>query len=688
MLLVLLFALLALCAVPAFAAPYAYIPAFGGNSVAIYDLATGSVIARPTVGTAPAGVAISPDGTRIFVVNQADGTVTVMSATGTVLDTIAVGTLPEAAAYDRAAGRVYVTNGGDGTVSVIDAATDSVVATVTVGSHPRGIAVNPASASARIYVANFDDGTVSVIDAALGVVGTIALGAGSQPVGMALDPSGARLFVAALGTNAVERIDTTTQTVSGAFVPTSARAPVDVVVDHAGTNAYATFRMADSSISSPGAVAGFTVATLAPTMSATVADAPWGIDIDAQDDMLVVPSAGSDVVNAVATASPYTVSTLPFSVASPAPLGRFIGPGVPTAPLGVAASAGDAQASVSFSSPASDGGSPIVSYTATCGTQSATGSGSPLVVTGLANGTPVTCSVVAANALGTGAAATTSAVTPATLPGAPTAVAAAPGDSRLVVSFSPPASDGGSPILSYVAKCGTQSASGAGSPIIVSGLRNGTSYACTVAASNGVGSGPVSAPVTASPVSRSFTGPVATGLGSATVTLSGGGASCTFAPQGTAPMESAFFIPVTGSPRSPATAPPVAMPFGLLDFTLLACAPGSTVTIAVTYPSPIPAGAAYYKFGPTPSDASPHWYVLPGTLAGNTATFTITDGALGDDDLAANGSIVDQGGPGGGGSGGGGSGGTVRAIPTLGDAALIVLALLFGASGAARMRRR
>jgi hypothetical protein len=59
-----------------------------------------------------------------------------------------------------------------------------------------------------------------------------------------------------------------------------------------------------------------------------------------------------------------------------------------------------------------------------------------------------------------------------------------------------------------------------------------------------------------------------------------------------------------------------------------------------------PAGAQYWKFGPTPGDANPHWYQLPGaTLVGNTATFSITDGQIGDDDLTANGTIVDQGGP-------------------------------------------
>jgi hypothetical protein len=73
------------------------------------------------------------------------------------------------------------------------------------------------------------------------------------------------------------------------------------------------------------------------------------------------------------------------------------------------------------------------------------------------------------------------------------------------------------------------------------------------------------------------------------------------------------------------------------------------------------------------ADPTLHWYVLPATIAGVTATFTITDGGLGDDDLTANGTIVDQGGP------GVGIGG--EAVPTLSQWMLILLALLVGASG-------
>ncbi|MFO8163357.1 MAG: hypothetical protein R6T98_02360 [Desulfatiglandales bacterium] len=70
---------------------------------------------------------------------------------------------------------VYVTNQSDDTVSVIDTTANSVTATIAVGHHPSGIAVNPAGT--RAYVANDSDDTVSVIDTtANSVTATIAVG--------------------------------------------------------------------------------------------------------------------------------------------------------------------------------------------------------------------------------------------------------------------------------------------------------------------------------------------------------------------------------------------------------------------------------------------------------------------------------------------------------------------------------
>lgn len=70
----------------------------------------------------------------------------------------------------------------------------------------------------------------------------------------------------------------------------------------------------------------------------------------------------------------------------------------PGAPTGVSAVAGNAQATVSFTAPASPGDSAITGYRVTSSTgQTATGSASPIVVTGLTNGVAVTFTVAAQN---------------------------------------------------------------------------------------------------------------------------------------------------------------------------------------------------------------------------------------------------------------------------------------------------
>lgn len=176
-------------------------------------------------------------------------------------------------------------------------------------------------------------------------------------------------------------------------------------------------------------------------------------------------------------------------------------------------------------------------------------------------------------------------------------------------------------------------------------------------------------------VVTSYTAPSATGTGNITASFSGGGPGCGYTVS--------QFIPLTGHGASPpaGTAPAgVSFPHGLFDFTTGGCTPGSTITLVVTYPQALPPGTVYWKYGPTPTDGSYHWYQLPAVIAGNTATFSITDGGLGDDDLTANGTIVDQGGP--------GVPGGAASIPTLSEWAMLMLAGLMGLFGVSAMRRR
>ena len=84
--------------------------------------------------------------------------------------------------------------------------------------------------------------------------------------------------------------------------------------------------------------------------------------------------------------------------------------------------------------------------------------------------------------------------TPPTAPGAPTIGAAVAGNTRAYVSFTPPALNGGSAILSYTVTSSPGGFIGTGntSPITVTGLTNGTPYTFTVTATNAVGTGPAS----------------------------------------------------------------------------------------------------------------------------------------------------------------------------------------------------
>jgi hypothetical protein len=172
---------------------------------------------------------------------------------------------------------------------------------------------------------------------------------------------------------------------------------------------------------------------------------------------------------------------------------------VPGAPTGASASAGNASAVVSWTAPASDGGSAITGYTVTSapGALTCSSATSPCTVSGLTNGTAYTFTVKATNVIGTGAAsAASSAVTPiAGVPGAPTGVSASAGNASAVVSWTAPASDGGSAITSYTVTSapGALTCSSATSPCTVSGLTNGTAYTFTVTATNVIGAGPLSA---------------------------------------------------------------------------------------------------------------------------------------------------------------------------------------------------
>lgn len=93
--------------------------------------------------------------------------------------------------------------------------------------------------------------------------------------------------------------------------------------------------------------------------------------------------------------------------------------------------------------------------------------------------------------------------------------------------------------------------------------------------------------------------------------------------------------------------PDVVFPHGFFSFRIAGLTPGETVTLTIALPSALPVGSEYWKYGPTAANPAGEWYRIPiGDDDGDEIiTITLTDGGIGDDDLSANGEIIDKGGP-------------------------------------------
>jgi gliding motility-associated-like protein len=214
-----------------------YVANQGSNNVSVIYMPTNRVLATIPGFSSVGAMAVSPDNLLTYVLNTASNTVSVISnITYTVVSTIPVGVHPIGLALSTNGSKLYVTN-NNGTISIINTADLSVTTTGPIVSNLTYIVLSPDINSSKLYVADLVFNKIDVISTATNTVMN-SIPISSRPNVIAVSPDGSRLYVASSASNNVSVINTATNTImTNIFVGS---APTGLSVSEDGSLLYVT----------------------------------------------------------------------------------------------------------------------------------------------------------------------------------------------------------------------------------------------------------------------------------------------------------------------------------------------------------------------------------------------------------------------------------------------------------------
>jgi hypothetical protein len=194
-------------------------------------------------------------------------------------------------------------------------------------------------------------------------------------------------------------------------------------------------------------------------------------------------------------------------------------PTVPDSPTDLSAIPGNAQVSLSWSSPLIDGGATIDYYLVYVNgvVRSDQYSIVPAIITGLTNGQQYSFTVAAHNSVGIGPQSTAATATPSplpTVPDAPTGLVATPGNAQVSLLWTTPSINGGAVIDYYLVYVNgvVRSDQYSTTSTTISGLTNDQQYSFAIVAHNSVGASALSSTITATPTEATNVPGAPTGL--------------------------------------------------------------------------------------------------------------------------------------------------------------------------------
>lgn len=178
------------------------------DGIAIVDAAAGKVRRKLEVGSDPEQFALSPEGSRVFVSNEDEGTLSCWDIdSGKKIFATKVTEEPEGVAVHPVLSQVYVTCEAHGDVFILDQQNGGELARFQVHGRPRSVAFLPDALHA--YIPAEGEAEVSLVDTVLKRVERVIKieGPDVRPMGALASPDGKAVFVSTGQGNTVAVID-------------------------------------------------------------------------------------------------------------------------------------------------------------------------------------------------------------------------------------------------------------------------------------------------------------------------------------------------------------------------------------------------------------------------------------------------------------------------------------------------
>lgn len=248
--------------------------------IAVLDTSTNAVAHTIPLPFGVQGLAVSPDGSRVYAIaSDAKALLVIDPESRQLIATVVVGERPIAVTVRPDGARIYIAhqglgpNGtGDNAVTVVDADTNSVITDIPLGDmESTGIAVSPDGA--RVYVSNVVRGST---DARISVINTLAntvdlsIPMGSVPFALKVTPDGSKLYVTHSFDDRVSVVATASNSIVGSIAV--GRAPQGAAITPDGNSLLVTNVVGDS-------VSVIDVATDVVTSTVSTGQAPSSIAI-------------------------------------------------------------------------------------------------------------------------------------------------------------------------------------------------------------------------------------------------------------------------------------------------------------------------------------------------------------------------------------------------------------------------